>query len=193
MGDFGLTEKSGGTPIFIAPEGLNKDSRVVGKTDIYSYAVMVLFLMFPAELAITLLFLPIEENWEELNESLSEFTLLLWIIKSLIPDPEDRVDFESWKVIIKEMKTFDKNCLRSPIDCEILEQNGLDLGHLNKALEKEGGLYFYILDYFGYDIRSSQVNENEAYKMSTAISQMQKLSMFQSNVEIQKISQGRFF
>ena len=62
MGDFGLTGKSGGTPIFMAPEGLDKDSRVVGKTDLYSFAIMVLFLMFPAELAIKFLFLPIEEN-----------------------------------------------------------------------------------------------------------------------------------
>ena len=177
----------------MAPEGLDKDSRVIEKTDLYSFAVMVLFLMFPAELAITLLFLPIDENWEELNQRLAGFSLILRIFKSLLTNPRERVDFDSWKVIIQEMKNFDKNWLISHINCEILEQNGLDLGHLNKALEKEGGLYFYILDYFEYDIRSSQVNENEAYKMSTANSQMQKLSMFQSNVEIQKISQGRFF
>ena len=78
------------------------------------------------------------------------------------------------------MKTFDENWLKSRIDYEILERDGVDYAHVNKALEKEGGLYFYILDYFGYDIRSSQVNENEAYKMSTAISQIQKLSFFHS-------------
>ena len=76
VADFGLTGKSGGTPIFMAPEGLNTDSRIKVKTDLYSFAIMVLFLMFPAELAIKLLFLPIEENWEELNKSLSKFSLL---------------------------------------------------------------------------------------------------------------------
>ena len=193
VADFGLTGKSGGTPIFMAPEGLNTDSRIKVKTDLYSFAIMVLFLMFPAELAIKLLFLPIEENWEEFNESLSEFPLLLWIFESLLPDPLERVDFDSWKVIIQEMKNFDKNLLKNRINCEILQQNGVDLSHLNKALEKDGGLYFYILDYFGYDIRSSQVNENEAYKMSTAISQIQKLSFLQSKPEMGKISKGRFF
>ena len=64
VGDFGLTEKSGGTSIFMAPEGLNKNSRVVWKTDLYSFAIMVLFLMFPAELAIKLLFFPVSGNVE---------------------------------------------------------------------------------------------------------------------------------
>ena len=82
MGDFGLTGKSGGTPMFMAPEGLDKESRIVGKTDLYSYAVTVLFLMFPDELVIKLLFLPIE-NWEQ-SKSLSRFTLLL-LIKNPVP------------------------------------------------------------------------------------------------------------
>ena len=193
VGDFGLTGKSGGTPIFMAPEGLNKDSRIVGKTDLYSFAVMVLFLMFPAELAIKLLFLPIEENRGKLTENLSDFPLLLWIINSLVPDTGDRADFESWKVIIRVMKTFDDNLLKSRIDSEVLERNGVDLSHLNEALDKEGGLYFYIFDYFGYDIRSSQVIEKEAYKMSTAMSQMQKLSLLHSNVEIGNITKGYSF
>ena len=188
VSDFGLTGKSGGTPIFMAPEGLDKDSRIIGKTDLYSFAVTILFLMFPAELAIKLLFLPIEENLEKLTDSLSEFPLLLWIITSILPDPEKRIDFDNWKVLIQKMKTFGKNWLRSQITPEILEQNGVDFGPLNKALEKEGGLYFYILDSFGYDIRSSQVNENEAYKLSTAISQIQNLSLLQSKIGM--ISKG---
>ena len=190
VGDFGLTEKSGGTSIFMAPEGLNKDSRKVEKTDLYSFSLMVLFLIFPAELAIKLLFIPIEEKFEEFNESLSGFPLLLWIINSLVSDPEDRADFESWKVIIQEMKNFDKNWLTIRIDSEILEKNGVDFKYFHKALEKEGVLFFYIFDYFGYDIRSSRVNENEAYKMSTAISQIQKLSLLQSNLEIGNVTKG---
>ena len=62
MGDFGLTGKSGGTSIFMAPEGLNKDSRVVVKTDLYSFSMTVLFLLLPVDLALELLFIPIEEN-----------------------------------------------------------------------------------------------------------------------------------
>ena len=176
--------------MFMAPEGLNKDSRIFEKTDLYSFAVMVLFLMFSAELAIKLLFLPIEKNRAEFDESLSGFSLLLQIFKSFLPNPRERVDFDTWKVIIREMKNFDKNWLISHINCKILEQNGVDFGHLNKALEKEGGLYFYILEYFGYNIRSSQVNENEAYKLSTAMSQMQNISFRQSNAEIGNITKG---
>ena len=82
VGDFGLTGKSGGTPIFMAPEGFDKDSRIIGKTDLYSFAITVLFLMFPTELAIKLLFLPIA-NWEQ-SETLSRFPLLFWIKNSVL-------------------------------------------------------------------------------------------------------------
>ena len=192
LGDFGLTEKSGGTPIFMAPEGLSKNARIVENTDIYSFAVTVLFLMFPAELVIKLLFLPMTENWEKFQDSLSDFSLLLWILISLCSNPEARADFDSWKVIIQEIKTFDENWLTGRIQSEILEDYGVDLSPLSDAFEKEGGIYFYILDYFGYDIRSSQVNENEAYKMSTAISKIQNLSLLQSKVELGLISKGKF-
>ena len=192
VGDFGLTQKSGGTSIFMAPEGLNKDSRVVEKTDLYSFSVMVLFLMFPAELAIKLLFFPIEENCEELIESLSRFPLLLWIINSLVSDPEDRADFDSWKVIIQEMKNFDKDWLLEKIGSEILETNGIDLSLLNKAVEKEGDLNFFIINYFGYEIGSSKVNKNKAYEISKAVSRMENLSLLPSNAQLGTISIGQF-
>ena len=193
IGDFGLTAKSGGTPVFMAPEGLNKDSRIVEKTDLYSFGVMVLFLMFSAELAIKLLFFPIKDQWEDLNDSLSEFPLILWIINSLFHDPEDRADLESWKVIIQEMKNFDKNWLLEKIGPEILETNGIDLSLLDKAVEKEGDLYFFILEHFGYDIGSSKVNKNEAYEISIAVSRMENLSLLPSNAQLGTISIGHPF
>ena len=96
MADFGLSGKSGGTPIFMAPEGLNKDFRIVAKTDLYSFAVMVLFLMFPAELAIKLLFFPIPGNLDiwEFRQSLSRFPLIHWIFNCLRSDPKRRADFD---------------------------------------------------------------------------------------------------
>ena len=190
VGDFGLTEKSGGTSIFMAPEGLSKNARIIEKTDIYSFAVTVLFLIFPAELVIKLLFLPITENWEKFQYSLSDFPLLLWILSSLYSNPEARADFDSWKVIIQEIKTFDKKWLTGRMSSEILEENGFDLTPLSDVVVKESGIYFYILDYFGNDIRPSQVNENDAYKMSTAISRVQNLSLLQSKVELGLISKG---
>ena len=175
MGDFGLTGKSGGTSIFMAPEGLSKDSRIVGKTDLYSFAVTVLFLSFPAELAIKLLFFPISENLEIFIENLSCAPLLRWIFKSLQSDPEKRINFENWKSLFR---------LRMNYKTEI------DSSHLDRALEKEGGLHYYIRNYFGQDIRLSQVNENEAYNLSTAISQIQNLSLLESKVELGVISKG---
>ena len=87
----------------MAPEGLNKDSRVVEKTDLYSFSVMVLFLMFPAELAIKLLFFPISGNLDiwEFRQSLSRFPLIDWIFKSLRSDPEKRVDFDSFEFKVR--------------------------------------------------------------------------------------------
>ena len=90
MGDFGLTGKSGGTPLFMAPEGLDKGSRVVVKTDLYSFSMTVLFLLLPVDLALKLLFLPIEENWHVFNESLTRFPLLFWIYLNSSSDPEAR-------------------------------------------------------------------------------------------------------
>ena len=192
MGDFGLTGKSGGTPIFMAPEGLNKDSRIIGKTDLYSFAVTVLFLIFKADLALKILFLPIAENLVCLKLSLSRFPLLLWIITSILTDPEKRLDFESWKVLFQKMKGVKNNWFENKMTTESLEQIGVNLDPLNKSLQKEGALYFYILENFGYDsiIRSSRVNDNNAFKMSTAKSQVQKLSLLQSKAEIGMISKG---
>ena len=171
VGDFGLTGKSGGTPRFMAPEGLDKDSRIVGKTDLYSFAVTVLFTMFSADLAIKLLFFPIVDNLETFVKSLSRLSLLRCILESLRSDPKARIDFDSWSIAINEMmKDFNKNLLMKKINSQALLEEGVHLDILNQTVEKEAGLYYYILDHFGYEISSSKVNENEAYKLSKAIS-----------------------
>ena len=170
IGDFGLTGKSGGTPRFMAPEGLDKNSRIVGKTDLYSFAVTVLFTIFSGDLAIKLLFFPIAENLETFLKSLSRFPLLRCILESLRSDPEARVDFDSWSIMIDKMKNYDENLLMTKISSKTLLENRVHLDILNQTVEKEAGLYYYILDHFGYEISSSKVNENEAYKLSKAIS-----------------------
>ena len=161
MGDFGLTGKSGGTPIFMAPEGLNKDSRIVGKTDLYSFAVSVLFSMFPVDLALKLLFFPISDNLEIFLQSLYRFPLLELIFKSLPWDPQEIVMLKSWSIVLEKMKNFDENMLIGKITQENLEKKGVLMNVLDKAVEKEGGFYFYILEFFGYEMGSSKVNKNE--------------------------------
>ena len=193
VGDFGLTGKSGGTPIFMAPEGLNKDTRFVGKTDLYSFAVTVLFLMFPIDFALKLLFIPIGKNWDALVETLFRFPLLSWIYKCLSSSPEARPDLEHFNDLIEEMRKFDQNWLKSKITTEILEKTGIDLRFFNREVENEGAFYFFILDHFGDEdliIRSSQVNKNEAYKISTTISRIGNLSLLQSKAQFTPISKG---
>ena len=189
VADFGLTGKSGGTPIFMAPEGLNTDSRIVVKTDLYSFAVMVLFLMFPAELAIKLLFYPMSGNILRLRLDVFRFPLIEWIFKSLRSDPEKRVGFDSWKNVVKNLKNFAENLLASKIS---MGEKQVAQSTLQKAVEEESGFYYFILEHFGYDIRSSKINENNFYYLSMAISQKLKLSTVESNSNIGLISKGLF-
>ena len=114
------------------------------------------------------------------------------IIDSLFPTATKRADFYQWKFLIEKMKSFDESWFTNRITTGILQNSGVDLGPLNDSLEKEGGLYFFILEKFGFDITSSQVNKNEAYKISTAISHMQKLSLLESKLQRDIISEGIF-
>ena len=174
----------------MAPEGLNKDSRIVEKTDLYSFSMTVLFLLLPVDLALKLLFLPIEENSDALNENLSRFPLLSWVYTNSSSDPEVRPDLESLKELIEEIRKFEENLLRNKINSEILAENDVDLKPLNEALENNTGLFYFIREHFGSDIRSSRVNENEAYNLSTAISKIQNLSLLESKIELGLISKG---
>ena len=190
VADFGLTGKSGGTPIFMAPEGLNTDSRIKVKTDLYSFAITVLFLMFPVDLAVKLLFLPIAQDLEVFRQNLHRFPLLEMIFKSLRSDPEKRVTLQSWSTVLEHMKIFEKNMLISKISSENLESERIILDPLNKALETEGGFYYCILDFFGYEMTTSEVNKNEAWKMTTARSHMLNLSSIYCNQKIGILSKG---
>ena len=69
VGDFGFSESSGGTPIFMSTEGLEKDARIVAKTDLYSFAMTVLFFILPIDLALRLLYVPVVSQSEKFRES----------------------------------------------------------------------------------------------------------------------------
>ena len=113
------------------------------------------------------------------------------IVDSLLPAASKRADFDDWKFIIEEMKSFDPSLITNRITPEILQNSGVDLGHLEDLIEgSEGGLYFFILDKFGFDITTSQVNKNVYYNLSTAISHMQKLSTLESKRQRDLISEG---
>ena len=65
-----------------------------------------------------------------------------------------------------------------------------ELDLLNKAVEKEAGINFNMQNYFGLETSSGQLNETNAYKLSSAISQLQNLSLLQSNAHLEMISKG---
>ena len=176
--------------MFMAPEGLNKDSRKIEKTDIYSFAVTVLFLMFPVDLAIKLLFLPISKDLEIFRQNVHRFKLLEMILKSLRWNPEKRVTSQRWCFALEKIKELDKNMLIEKISSENLERKGLVFDPLNNALENEGGLYFFILEFFGYEMNSDKVNKNEAWKMTTALSYMQNLSSIYCDQKFRLVSKG---
>ena len=179
VSDFGLTGKSGGTTMFMAPEGLNKDFRLIGKTDLYSFAVTVLFLMFSEDLALQLLYLPIYTDLKIFLQSLNRFPLLELIFKSLRWDPEKRVTLQSWSIILDKMKNLDEKLLIEKITRVNLERKLVVLDPLNKALINEAG---FVMD-------SSEVNRNK-WLMSKAISHVQKLSSIYCDQKFSLLSKG---
>ena len=165
--------------MFMAPEGLNKDFRIIGKTDLYSFAVTVLFLMFSEDLALQLLYLPIYTDLKIFLQSLNRFPLLELIFKSLRWDPEKRVTLRSWSVVFEKMKNFDEKLLTEKITIASLERESVDLDPLNKALINEAG---FVMDL-------SEVNKNK-WVMSKAISHVQKLSSIYCDQKFSLLSKG---
>ena len=191
VGDFGLTNKSGGTPIFMAPEGLDTDSRKLEKTDLYSFAITVLFLLFPTEVAIKLLFLPISEGIEKFRRSLEKLPLLGAIFETLATDPQRRLGFEEWRKTIGEIKDYEPKLFTGKITRSFLENLGIDLHPMELAEEREVGAIMEILGYFEFDIGSRRVNENEAWKMSTAMSHFEKLTLETLNKTANNLSKSK--
>ena len=143
--------------------------------------------MFPVDLVFNLLFLPISENLENFHQSLSNFPLLELIFKSLRWDPKKRITLRSWTTIFEN---FDKNLFTEKIKSDILEREGVVLGPINKALENEGGFYYYFVTFLGFEMNSSKVIKNETWKMTTAKSHMENLSSIYCNQKLGMLSQG---
>ena len=131
------------------------------------------------------------DDLEIFLQSLYQFPLLELIFKSLTFSKSQEIFMlKSWSIILEKIKSFDENMLIGKITQENLENKGVILDVLDKAVEKEGVLYFYVLVFFGYEINSSKVNKNEAWKMSTAISHMQNISSVYFEHKIGILSKG---
>ena len=194
IGDFGLTNKSGGTPIFMAPEGLRKESRVVAKTDLYSFAITTLFLLFRTDFAFKLLFLPVSQGVEKFRKTLHKFSLLNLIFDTLNLDSGKRIDFDQWKEMLE---SSEESWFTTKISSEILEDHGVDLEPFTFAEEREMGMVYYMAQYFHLgslkERGSSLVNESEAWKMSEAVSHFQNLSLEALNRTSNLLSRGFCF
>ena len=190
MGDFGLTNVSGGTPLFMAPEGLENNSRVVGKTDVYSFAITSLLLFFKVDLAIKLLFLPVSEGVQSIRSLFHQVPLLNLIFESLKTEPTKRPDFKKWKETLNEMQVLNAYVWTENISWEILEQLGMELEPLKLAEEKEMGIINEILEHFNFNIRSSIANKDEAWIMSKALSHFENLSLETINEKTNFLSKG---
>lgn len=92
IADFGMVNKTGGTPIFMAPEGLQQ--RIVGKSDIYSVGMTMLLGMVETEFVMKLLYLPRRKGVKfERNIIFTNSTLRL--IRDMISiDSEKRLSFD---------------------------------------------------------------------------------------------------
>ena len=191
VGDFGLTGKSGGTSMFIAPEGLDKNFRIIEKTDLYSFAITVLLLIFPEELALALLFLPTSEDFKAFRQSQNRFPLLELIFESLRCDPGERIALRNWSMFFKSMKNFDENMLVKKIASEqkdlswndyfkkYLRTKGVVLDPLDKAVMSEGF----------EEMKLSQVNK-KGQLLTKAVSYMQKLSSIYCDSKFSQLSKG---
>ena len=180
----------------MAPEGLRKESRVVAKTDLYSFAITSLFLLFRSDFALKLLFLPVSQEVGKFRETLPKFPLLKLIFDTLSPNPEKRPHFDEWKALVGESKNFEEVLLTTKISPETLENCGVDLGPFHSAEVRESGTVFYMTQYFYMgslkERGSSLVNEIEAWKMSEAASHFRNLSLDDLNKTSNLLSRGMF-
>merc|ERR1712025_976490 len=106
----------------------------------------------------------ISETLENFLRSLPHFPLLELIFKTLRWDPEKRFTLQRWKTILENMKNLDRKMLTEKINSDILEREKIVLEPINKALENEGGFYYYFVTFFGFEMNSSKVNKNNVWK-----------------------------
>ena len=188
VGDFGLSGKSGGTPIFMAPEGLGKDSRIIGKTDLYSFAMTALFLIFPIDLCLKLLYVPISSKLKVFRDSLGQLPILYLIFQTLQSNPSIRPDYHEWKDGLTEFEKIEEKTIRNKTSTNILNQFGVDLEPLNEA-EKDDITMIAIESFFNFDSKLSSIQK--LWQWTRAQSHMNSLSLNTMNLKSKAISKSK--
>lgn len=84
-------------------KGINAENRVVEKTDVYSFAVTTLFLIFNHKISLELLYLPqTDENRHKCILKLAKnVPFLNMIVESLSYDTEDRPTLAKWRDFLR--------------------------------------------------------------------------------------------
>ena len=120
--DHAIFEK-GGTPIFMAPEGLCGQT---SKSDIYSLGVTILFNVLEIPFALELLYFPLKSKKLEAANFLNSIPVLKLITAMIDVNPENRPSFDE---MIKILKNLSKNYNGSRIG-----KAGLNTDFLNEFL-----------------------------------------------------------
>ena len=101
IADFGLSSAAGGTPIFMAPEGLT--NRQLGKTDIYSLGITMLVFVMELDLALKFLYLPIRRKRVYARGCIESLPIINTIRLMIAADPEDRPSFRGIRQQLEEI------------------------------------------------------------------------------------------
>ena len=189
VGDFGLTGKSGGTAIFMAPEGLGTESRIKEKTDLYSFAMTSLFLIFPIDLCMKLLYVPISSELKAFRNSLRQLPILDLIFQALQSNPEKRPDFNTWKNSLMAFKAMGETILKNKISADLLNQIGVELQPLHEA-EKDDMTMVAINSFFNFDTKTYRINE-KWWKWTRNKSHLKSLSLDTLNFKSKAISKSK--
>ena len=93
----------GGTPIFMAPEGLSKQTE---KSDIYSLGITILFSALEIPFALELLYFPLRSGAKEASKFVETIPALKLIFSMIDPNPANRPDYGQ---ILRELKQLSNN------------------------------------------------------------------------------------
>ena len=120
--DHAIFEK-GGTPIFMAPEGLCEQT---SKSDIYSLGITILFNVLEIPFALELLYFPLHSKKLEAANFINLIPVLKLITAMIDVNPENRPSYDE---MIKTLKNLSKNYNGSRIG-----KAGLNTDFLNDFL-----------------------------------------------------------
>jgi type I restriction-modification system DNA methylase subunit len=104
LADFGMIHKNGATPVFCAPEQIDKP--VIEKTDVHAFGITILFVFYTFNSAINLLFLS-KKDVEKSDVDLINNCEIVKLMKEMtFFDAKKRLTLVEVKSRLKKIKEF---------------------------------------------------------------------------------------